>query len=253
MQIVKWLFLGSVAWAAAGCRDKSAAVAPVAAEVKPAMTLEGTRVQISLNRSALGISKEKAVSRRTGTYDGVELMISGYVVKDTGQFLVIRQDSLKKEKNEWLEWIPYSSILSVSQSPYATQVEEDAAPTESWQMEAVENLMGMVRFSLRDLPQGELTLWFEKDGKKDFLDAVDIMPGFDRWLYIGVDPVGSDALFMSVVSPESKGFSSMSLPVSRLTPFHKKTEPKHDWRKAAVIAEEGSGGGKIWAQVKPKE
>lgn len=236
---------------ATGCRKEVPTA--VAAESPP--SLEGSHVTVALNRSALGVSTSRPLSRQAGTYDGVEVSVSGYVVAETERFLVL-SDVLASghDVDRDLHWFPLTSILSIRQSKDGrggkTESGEAAQP---WRLEALQNLMGMVAFPLKDLPQGELELWFEKDGKKEYLDGVDTTPGFDQWLQIGVEPVNSSSVIVSVVSEEDKGFSLIALPTGRLTPLYKTTKPGHNWRESAVIAAEGSGDGKVHARVKPKQ
>lgn len=236
---------------AISCRREQAP----ALEGKSPPSLEGTHVTVALNRSALGVSTSSPLSRQTGTYNGVEVSVSGYVAAETERFLVLSDTPVAgHDVDHDLHWFPLTSILSIRQSKHRgtsqTDVGEDAPP---WRLEAVQNLLGMVAFPLKDLPQGELELWFEQDGKKEYLDGVDTTPGFDRWLQIGVDPVNSSSLIVSFVSEEDRGFGLTTLPTKRLTPLHKTIKPGHNWRVSAVIAAEGSGDGKIHARVKPKQ
>ncbi|RYD37764.1 MAG: hypothetical protein EOP86_02675 [Verrucomicrobiaceae bacterium] len=233
-----------------GCSREKAPALPA----KSPPSLEGTFVTVALSRSALGVSSLKPISRQTGTYDGVEVSVSGYVVAETGRFLVLSGvPGAGHEPHLGLHWFPLTSILSIRQSGKAKPAGPQAeAPPEPWRLEALQNLMGMVAFPLRDLPQGELELWFVKDGKKDYLDNVDTTPGFDQWLQIGIDPVSHTSVIVSVVSEEEKGFSQVSLPTGPLTPLRKTIKPGHDWLESAVIAAEGSGEGKVYARVKPK-
>jgi hypothetical protein len=232
------------------CREEEAPVSP--AKFPP--SLEGTRVTIALSRSALGLSTTKPLSRQAGTYDGVEVSITGYVVGETDRFLVLSKVPVAgHDVDRDLHWLPLTSILSIRQSkPGGAGETETGEAAHPWRLEALQNLLGMVAFPLKDLPQGELELWFEKNGKKEYLDGVDTTPGFDQWLQIGVEPVDGTSLILSVVSEENRGFNLISLPTGRLTPLRKTIKPGHNWRESAVIAAEGSGDGKVYARVKPK-
>lgn len=232
------------------CRKEEASVLP--AKFPP--SLEGCHVSIALNRSALGVATDKPLSRQTSTYDGVEVSVSGYVVAETEQFIVLSDVPVDgHELDRDVHWFPLTSILSIRQLSKADSTESQAVDRlVTWRLESLQNLLGMVAFPLKELPQGELELWFVKDGKKDFLDGIDTTPGFDQWLQIGIDPVNNTSLFLSVVSEEHRGFSQISLPTGRLTPLHKTIKPGHNWRESAVIAEEGSGDGKVYARLKPK-
>jgi hypothetical protein len=226
--------------------------AALPAKTRP--SLEGTHVTVALNRSALGVATSKPLSRQTGTYNGVEVSVSGYVVAETERFLVLSETPVAgHDVDRDLHWLPLTSILSIRQSKDGGAEEtETGEAAQPWRLEALQNLLGMVAFPLKDLPQGELELWFVKDGKKEYLDGVDTMPGFDQWLQIGVEPVNGTSLILSVVSEENRGFHLTSLPTGSLTPLHKTIKPDHNWRESAVIAAEGSGDGKVYARVKPK-
>lgn len=236
---------------ATGCRKDETPW--LSAESRP--SLEGTHVTVALNRAALGVATSKPLSRQTGTYDGVEVSVSGYVVAETERFLVLSDwPASGHDVDRNLHWFPLTSILSIRQSKGGGTHGSDTGETaQPWRLEALQNLLGMVAFPLKDLPQGELELWFVKDGKKEYLSCVDTMPGFDQWLQIGVEPVTSSSLILSVVSEENKGFCLTSLPTGKLTPLHKTIKPGHNWREPAVIAAEGSGNGKLYARVKLKQ
>lgn len=225
-----------------------------ALSAKSLPSLEGSHVSIALNRSALGVANHEPLSRQTSTYDGVEVSVSGYVVAEMEQFIVLSDVPVKgHELDRDFHWFPLTSILSIRQSGKAESTEPQAGdPLVTWRLESLQNLLGMVAFPLKELPQGELELWFVKDGKKDFLDGVNTTPGFDQWLQIGIDPVNHTSVIVSVVSEEDKGFSQISLPTGTLTPLHKTIKPGHNWRESAVIATEGSGDGKVYARLKPK-
>jgi hypothetical protein len=234
----------------AACKKNSEALPGDVA--KPSLVLKGTKVRVALNRTALGLSTDRPLSRQTSVYDGVEISISGYVVEDHERFLVLGKLPDSGEHDQGLTWIPHTSILSIYQeSQEPAHLQPGEPKPEPWRLEAMHNILGMVSFPLRDLPQGKLTIWWTENGKEDFLNEIEITPGFDRWLCVGVDPVKSMHLFVTVISEEDKGFSSIMLPTERLAPLQSKVKHGHDWKKAAVIAVEGSGDGKLWAQVKP--
>ena len=116
--------------------------------------------------------------------------------------------------------------------------------------------MNLIGFNLKDVPQGELQVWIERSGKKDFLDSFDTHPGHEQWLYFGIDPHKREALMMTVVSEENRGSSMVFLPLNEPKLFSKaKIEANHDWTKSTLLATEspGSGGGKIYAQLTPKK
>jgi hypothetical protein len=218
-------------------------------------SLEGCYVRIALNRSALGVATHKPLSRQTSTYDGVEVSVSGYVVAEMEQFIVLSEVPVDgHELDRDFHWFPLTSILSIRQLGKAESKEPQAVdPLVTWRFESLQNLLGMVAFPLKELPQGELELWFEKDGKKDYLDGVDTTPGFDRWLQIGIDPVNQTSVIVSVVSEEDRGSSRITLPTGPLTPLRKTIKPGHNWRESSIIAKEGSGDGKVYARLKPKD
>lgn len=250
--LIRLVLLGGCLFAI-GCQ-KSKVVAPAVTD-ESRLSLKGTQVRVALNRSALGLSTERPFSRQTGTYNGVEVSISGYVVEDNEKYLILSNLPDPHEHARGLTWIPHTSVLSIYQASPEPKVQTNPFPntdiSEPWRLEAIHNLLGMVSFPLRDLPQGKLTIWWTKDGKKEFLDEIDTTPGFDRWLCVGVEPVNNDSLFMSVVSEEDKGSNMIGLPSRDLTPLHHSIKPDHDWRKPSIIAAEGSGDGKLWAQLKP--
>lgn len=248
MRSLQYVLLAST-FTTAACKQNNTALS--AGIDKPSLTLKGTKVRVALNRSALGLSTDRPMSRQTSVHNGVEVSISGYVVEDHENFLVLGHLPDSGEHDQGLTWIPHTSILSIyqeSQEPGKLQP-VDPKP-EPWRLEAMHNILGMVSFPLRDLPQGKLTIWWTENGKEDFLNEIEITPGFDRWLCVGVDPVKSMHLFVTVISEEDKGFSSIMLPTEQLAPLQSKVKHGHDWKKAAVIAVEGSGDGKLWAQLK---
>ncbi len=239
----------------AACRDNKPV--PVAIQEKPAPSLVGTHVSISLNRAAMGLSLEKPISREAGTINGVETSITGYVQKETEHFLVLSRHPVQgqeKEHDESLLWIPYSSILTIRQQhPNSRGPVESADQPDAWRLDAVQGLMNLIGFDLTQVPEGTLEIWVERNGKKDFMDDVDTHPGHEQWLYFGIDPYKTEALMMSVVSEEDRGSGIVFLPLDDPKPFQKMIGPDHDWKKSAVIAAEnsGAGAGKIYARLTP--
>jgi len=234
---------------------------PVSSETKstPSPGLVDTQVSIALHRGALGLSLEKPIAREAGTINGVEASISGYVRQETEHFLVLSRHPRSgdpHERDDSLLWIPYSSILTIRQQyPNSRPKGETAEQSTPWRLEAVEGLMNLIGFNLKDLPEGNLQVWVERGGKKDFLDDFDTHPGQEQWLYFGIDPYKSEALMMTVVSEENQGLSKVFLPVDQPKMFHKsKIEPNHDWTKSTLLASEspGSGNGKVYALLTPK-
>lgn len=192
--------------------------------------------------------------------DGVETSITGYVRQVTDQFLVLSshpRPGAPHEKDGSLLWIPHSSILTIRQQYPGNRrtTEEVGQQLSTWRLEAVEGLMNLIGFNLKELPQGELQVWLERGGKKDFLDSFETHPGQEQWLYFGIDPYKREALMLTVMSEENPGISHVFLPVSGPKNFTRaKIEPKHDWTQSTLLATEspGSGNGKLYAQLTPK-
>lgn len=241
--------------AAPACRDEKHSTQSTLEQ--PRFSLLGTRVSVSLNRSVLGLSLDKPIAREAGTIDGVETSIVGYVQKETEHFLVLSRHlttGQPKEHDESLHWIPYSSILAIRQShPNSKGGDDTSDPPEPWRFEAVKGMMNLIGIDLCEVPQGNLEIWVERNGKKDFLDDVDTHPGHEQWIYFGIDPYKREALIMSVVSEENQGSSMRFLPLEDPKPFQKMIGSNPDWTKSILIAAEnsGAGAGKIYAQLKP--
>ncbi|GAA5127748.1 hypothetical protein JIN84_08270 [Luteolibacter yonseiensis] len=240
-----------------GCRQDKPAT--VAVPEKAAGGLLGTRVSISLNRSVLGLSLEKPISREAGTINGVETSITGYVQKETEHFLVLSRRPARdqeKEHDESLLWIPYSSILTIRQQyPNSKGEREPIDQPGAWRLEAVQNFMELAGVDLTRIPEGYLDIWLERNGKKSLLDGVDTHPGHEQWLYIGIAPYKRDALMISVVSDESPGTSMTFIPLDEPKAFQNMIKGTPDWTKPVLIAAENHGAspGKIYAQLTPEK
>ena len=243
------------------CKREAGSSSNAALPVPPkdsAVDLVDTHVSVALNRSVLGLSLEKPISREAGTINGVETSITGYVRQVTEQYLVLsrhpRPDDHDKEGS--LLWIPHSSILTVRQSyPGAKAERGEHGQPSSWRLEALEGLMNLIGFDLRELPQGELQVWVERGGRKEFMDSFDTYPGHEQWLYLGIEPFKREAFMMTVLSDEDRGASQVFLPVDQpKNLFKEKIGPKHDWTKPTLLATEspGAGNARIYAQLTRK-
>ena len=76
--------------------------------------LTGKYVSIQLSRAVLGLAGEKPISRDVDTSDGIRLTVSGYVLEEPGDFLVIGRNK-ERGKNEGVQWIPFTSILAINE------------------------------------------------------------------------------------------------------------------------------------------
>jgi hypothetical protein len=252
-QLMK-IFIASIALlviASTACEKKSNSPPSVPASRS---TLTGKYVIIQLSRAALGLASGKPISRDVDTSDGIRLTVSGHVIDQTDTFVVIGRYP-ERERNEGVQWIPLTSILAINEPTNQNRNwESDPLATvvtpQSWQFEAIKNLTSTIGIKIPRSPAGRLTLWVERDGERELLDDTTVQD-IEQWLYIGIDPVHSNALFASFVTKENPRGGIAFFHGDDLNPFRSQVTDTTNWTQPVLVALESNGKGKIYAQIIP--
>jgi hypothetical protein len=127
-----------------------------------------------------------------------------------------------------------------------------AGTVPAWRLDAVEGLNNLVGIDLSDLPEGTVSFWITRGGKKEMLTDAEIDPDHDQFAYFGVDAGGGTVLFAAVVSEASPRAGGIGYFNDKdIGPFRSMVEKDHDWSRPAIIAAEATRDGRIYGVFTP--
>ena len=106
--VLSWTLLALVALGLCGCNSGSTATADSSQERVTISPPVGSACDVHVHRNLLGVASDTPISIESGTYNGADLFISGYVVKMDHEWLVLKVDD-NTEK-----WIPRNVILHMT-------------------------------------------------------------------------------------------------------------------------------------------